>query len=128
MNEAMQLGQDICGKLPTKALEKLGRLGQVLWDSHSPIEGEASTVLTELETRHRLFVYGNKVSFHHQVTEQTYKDTSLLCSWFDNIQERLMHISARDRMSDSEIMREVKLADLVVNACQPPGINCIWFV
>ena len=44
-NETMQLGRELCGKLPTKAQENWGRPGQVLWDTHRPSEGEASLLL-----------------------------------------------------------------------------------
>lgn len=62
-NEAMQLGREICGKTPNKGTGKLGRLGQVLWDSPRPSEGEASSLLMSLKKTHGLFVFGNKVSF-----------------------------------------------------------------
>lgn len=86
-NEAMQLGQEIGGKLPTKAQENWEGWVRSTGTVTSPVRGRPPQSLTKLKKTYSPFFCGNKFSFSLQVTERTCRDTSLLCcSHLDNQQ------------------------------------------
>lgn len=143
----MQLGQEISGKVPTKAQENWEGWGRSCGTVTAPVRGRPPQSWFNWR-KHTDSFYKIKSVFPPGHIH-TCRDACLLCSWFDNKQilscqsdkysitylltnDQEIQYWWGDRMPSSDKMREVKqekktFPEWEYKPWQCPGINYFWF-